>query len=85
LESSFVLQGSWPHDSSGGAHASGQGDHVRKHMAEPDAPAKLLIEKSVINPRRVYTEDFRGAGNISEIIGSHAAMNIVEILIWEIV
>jgi hypothetical protein len=54
-------------------------------MAEPDAPAKLLIEKSVINPRRVYTEDFRGAGNISEIIGSHAAMNIVEILIWEIV
>lgn len=50
-------------------------------MAEPDAPPKLLIEKGVINPRRVYTEDFRGAGNISEIIGSHAAMNIVEILI----
>src|SRR4029434_71734 len=49
LESSFVLQGSWPHDSSGGAHASGQDDDVRKHMAEPDAPAKLFIKKRDID------------------------------------
>ena len=31
-----------------------------------DALAKLLIEKGLIYPRRVYADDFRGTGDVSE-------------------
>jgi len=32
-------------------------------LAQTDALAKLLIEKGLITPRRVYAEDFRGTGD----------------------
>ena len=35
-------------------------------LAQTDALAKLLIEKGLITSRRVYAEDFRGAGDVSE-------------------
>jgi hypothetical protein len=50
-------------------------------LAQTDALAKLLIEKGVIHPRRVYAEDFGGTGDVSEATESDAAMNIGEILI----
>jgi hypothetical protein len=43
-------------------------------LAQTDALAKLMIEKGLITPRRVYAEDFRGTGDISETFQSHAAM-----------
>ena len=49
-------------------------------LAQTDALAKLLIEKGLITRRRVYAEDFRGTGDVSEAAESHAAMSIGEIL-----
>ena len=33
-------------------------------LAQTDALAKLLIEKGLNYPRRVYAEDFRGTGGV---------------------
>jgi len=33
-----------------------------------------LIEKGLNYPRRVYAEDFRGTGDVSEATESHAAV-----------
>jgi hypothetical protein len=44
-------------------------------LAQTDALAKLLIEKGLITRRRVYAEDFRGTGDVSEALQSHAPMN----------
>jgi hypothetical protein len=43
-------------------------------LAMTDALAKLLIEKGSDHPRRIYAEDFRGAGNVSKTLQSYAAM-----------
>jgi hypothetical protein len=52
-------------------------------LAQTDALAKLLIEKGLDHPRRVYAEDFKGAGDLSEATEPDTVMNIGEILIWE--
>jgi hypothetical protein len=49
-------------------------------LAQTDALAKLLIGKGADYPRRVYAEDFRGTGDVSEATKSHAAMNTGEYL-----
>ena len=44
------------------------------NLAQTDALAKLLIEKGLIT-REVYSQDFRGTGEVSEAFETNAAMN----------
>jgi hypothetical protein len=44
-------------------------------LAMTDALAKLLIEKGSDHPRRIYAEDFRGAGDVSEATDSYDAID----------
>jgi hypothetical protein len=43
-------------------------------LAQADALAKLLIEKGLITPRRVYPETLRRTGDVSKTVQSHEAM-----------
>ena len=43
-------------------------------LAQTDALAKLLIEKGLITRRRVYAEDCRGKGDVSETTESDNAI-----------
>jgi hypothetical protein len=45
-------------------------------LAQTDALTKLLIEKGLIYARRVYAEDFRRTGDVSEAIESDAPMSV---------
>jgi hypothetical protein len=42
-----------------------------KSSGEIDALAKLLIEKGLIYASKVYAEDFRGTGDVSEVTQSN--------------
>jgi hypothetical protein len=50
-------------------------------LAQTDALAKLLIGKGRADyPRRVYAEDFRGAGDVSEAAESNAAVSVAAVV-----